>query len=178
MGPMTRTVYYTATSLDGFIADEPDATLDWLMSREQDQAGALNYEEFIATIGAMAMGRTTYEWVLGHENGSWPYELPTWVFTHQDLQPVTDDVRIVSGDIAEHHAAMVEAAGGKDVWMVGGGDLAGQLADAGLLDEVIVYVAPVFLGSGAPLFPRHQELKLVELAQNGEFAAARYELVR
>ena len=174
---MTRTVYYTATSLDGFIAD-PDATLDWLLTRESDQAELLNYEDFIATIGSIAMGRTTYGWVLDHEDGRWPYELPAWVFTHQDLEPVSDDVRIVSGDIAEHHAAMVEAAGGKDVWMVGGGDLAGQLADAGLLDEVIVYIAPVMLGSGAPIFPRRQELKLVEVGQNGEFAAARYELVR
>jgi dihydrofolate reductase len=173
---MTRTIYYTATSLDGYIAD-PDATLDWLLTREQDQAGALNYEEFIATIGSMAMGRTTYEWVLDHENGRWPYELPTWVFTHQDLTPVSDDVRIVSGDIAEHHAAMVEAAGGKDVWMVGGGDLAGLLADSGLLDEVIVYVAPVRVGAGAPLLPRRVELRLEEVAQNGAFACARYSVV-
>jgi dihydrofolate reductase len=174
---MTRTIYYTATSLDGFIAD-PDATLDWLLTRESDQAGPLNYGEFIATIGAMAMGRTTYEWVLDNEGGAWPYELPTWVFSHRDLTPAADVVRIVSGDVAEHHAAMVEAAGDKDVWMVGGGDLAGQLADAGLLDEVIVYVAPVMLGSGAPIFPRRQELRLVEVAQNGEFAAARYDVVR
>jgi dihydrofolate reductase len=48
----------------------------------------------------------------------------------------------------------VASAGGKDVWVVGGGDLAGQYADAGLLDEVIVTVTPVFLGAGAPLLPR------------------------
>jgi dihydrofolate reductase len=174
---MPRTTYYTATSLDGFIAD-PEATLDWLLTRENDADGLLNYDDFIRDIGAVAMGRTTYEWVLDHEGGSWPYELPTWVFTHRDLPAVTDDVRIVGGDIAEHHPAMVEAAAGKDVWMVGGGDLAGQLADAGLLDEVIVYVAPVFLGDGAPLFPRRQELRLVEVGRNQEFAAARYEIVK
>jgi dihydrofolate reductase len=174
---MTRTTFYTATSLDGFIAG-PGQSLDWLLTRKQDNDGPLNYDDFIADIGSIAMGRTTYEWVLDHEKGTWPYDLPAWVFTHHDLNEVDGDIRFVKGDVPEHHAAMVDAAGDKDVWMVGGGDLAGQFADAGLLDEVIVYIAPVFLGAGAPLFTRHQELELVELAQNGEFACARYRVVR
>jgi dihydrofolate reductase len=73
---------------------------------------------------------------------------------------------------------MAAAAGGRNRWIVGGGDLAGQFADAGLLDEVIVYVAPVTLGAGAPLLPRRIELRLEELGQNGEFACARYAVVR
>jgi dihydrofolate reductase len=64
------------------------------------------------------------------------------------------------------------------VWIVGGGDLAGQFADAGLLDEVIVYVAPVTLGGGSPLLPRRVELRLEETAQNGDFVTARYSVVR
>jgi dihydrofolate reductase len=174
---MARTIFYTATSLDGFIAD-PDDSLEWLFHRQQDNDGPLNYDDFIAHIGSVAMGRTTYEWILEHEKGAWPYQLPAWVFSHHDLPKVDGDVHYVSGDVAEHHAAMVEAAAGKDVWMCGGGDLAGQFADHGLLDELIVYIAPVFLGAGAPLFPRRQELKLTELAQNGDFACARYEVVR
>ena len=173
---MTRTTFYTATSLDGFIAG-PGQSLDWLLTRKQDNDGPLNYDAFIADIGSIAMGRTTYEWVLNHEKDKWPYDLPAWVFTHHDLRTVDGNIRFVKGDVHEHHAAMVDAAGGKDVWMVGGGELAGQFAEAGLLDEVIVYIAPVFLGDGAPLFTRHQELELVELAQNGEFACARYTVV-
>jgi dihydrofolate reductase len=69
---------------------------------------------------------------------------------------------------------MVEAAAGKDLWIVGGGDLAGQFADAGLLDEVWVQYAPVALGSGAPLLPRRLELRLEEVARNADFACARY----
>ena len=84
----------------------------------------------------------------------------------------------MSGDVAPVHAEMVEAAGGKNVWIVGGGDLAGQFADAGLLDEVIVYIAPVTLGSGAPLLPRRVELRLEELGRNRDFACARYAVVR
>ena len=134
----------------------------------------------------MAMGATTYEWVVDHEfrqkdpaEWKWPYEIPCRVFTHRQLTVVPGaDVEFTSADVAAVHAELVEAAGGRNVWIVGGGDLAGQFADAGLLDEVIVYVAPVTLGAGAPLLPRRIELRLDELARNGDFACARYSVVR
>jgi dihydrofolate reductase len=73
---------------------------------------------------------------------------------------------------------MVEAAGRRNVWIVGGGDLAGQFGDAGLLDEVIVSIAPVTLGAGAPLLPRRIELRLDELGRNGDFVSAKFSVVR
>jgi dihydrofolate reductase len=79
--------------------------------------------------------------------------------------------------VRDVHEAMKEAAGDRNLWVVGGGDLAGQFADAGLLEEVIVYVAPVTLGSGAPLLPRRVELRLEETARNGDFVTARYAVV-
>ena len=63
---MSLTQYYTATTLDGFIAD-PDNSLDWLLSRRSDDGGPLDYGAFIARVGALAMGATTYEWLLDHE---------------------------------------------------------------------------------------------------------------
>ncbi len=182
---MTLTQYYTATSLDGYIADESHS-LEWLFTRDQDHAGLLNYDEFIAEVGALAMGATTYEWILEHEfadkdpaDWKWPYDLPCWVFTHRELTVVPGaQIEFTSGDVAEVHAAMVSAAAGGNVWIVGGGDLAGQFADAGLLDEMIVYIAPVTLGGGAPLLPRRIELRLEELGRNRDFAAARYSIVR
>ncbi|HWJ83611.1 MAG TPA: dihydrofolate reductase family protein [Nocardioides sp.] len=176
---MTRLTYYTATTLDGFIAD-PDDSLDWLMRQPQDEQGPLNYEEFIAGIGAIVMGSTTYEWVMRHEGGRWPYAMPAWVMTSRELAaPDTDgaDVRFASGEVQPVHEAMVAAANGNDLWVVGGGDLVGQFADAGLLDEVITYVAPVTLGSGRPLLPRRLDLELVEATQNKAFVAARYRVV-
>jgi dihydrofolate reductase len=180
-----RTQYYTATSLDGFIADERHS-LDWLFTRQQDRSGPLNYAGFVADVGAIAMGATTYEWILDHEfadkdpaEWKWPYEVPGWVFTHRVLREVQDaDIRFVSGDVAPVHQEMARAAGEKNLWMVGGGDLVGQFADAGLLDEVIVYVAPVTLGAGAPLLPRRLELQPEEISRNGDFVAARYSIVR
>ncbi len=177
MEPMSRTVYYTATTLDGFLADEHDS-LAWLFKQDQDVDGPLNYQDFRAGIGAMVMGWTTYQWILDHEDGKWTYTLPAWVFTHRDLAPVEGaDVRFVRGGAADHHAAMVEAAGDKDVWMVGGGDLAAQFAEAGLLDEIMLSIAPVTLGAGRPLFPRRFDLALTDFDRNGAFLCARYDVV-
>ena len=182
---MSLTQYYTATSLDGFIAD-PDNSLDWLFTRKREDDGPLNYAEFIADVGAMAMGSTTYEWILDHEfadkdpaEWKWPYDIRCWVFTHRQLPVVSDSaIEFTSADIATVHGAMADAAGDRNVWIVGGGDLAGQFADVGLLDEVIVYIAPVTLGAGAPLLPRRIELQLEELDRNIDFACARYSVVR
>lgn len=175
---MSRTQYFTASSLDGFIAG-PDHSLAWLLSRTSEPDGPLNYDAFIAGVGALAMGSTTYEWILEHGSGdgdpSWPYDIPSWVFTHRDLQVVPGaGVRFTRDDVRAVHADMVAAAGGRNVWIVGGGDLAGQFADVGLLDELVVSIAPVTLGAGAPLLPRHLELRLDELDRNGEFAVARF----
>ena len=174
------TQYYTATTLDGFIAD-PDNSLEWLFRRKRDEDGPLNYGDFIAEVGALAMGSTTYEWILDHEfagkdpaEWNWPYEIPCWVFTHRKLPVVSGaPIEFTSADVTTAHQQMTDAAGDRNVWIVGGGDLAGQFADAGLLDEVIVSIAPVTLGGGAPLLPRRIELRLDELERNGDFASAR-----
>ena len=172
------THFFTASSLDGFIATE-EHSLDWLLKQDVDADGPMAYQQFEKTIGALAMGASTYEWVLEHEAGRWGYTQPTWVFTHRELA-IADgaDVTLTSGPISEVHAAMTSAAGGRDLWVVGGGDLAGQFADAGLLDEVWVQFAPVTLGGGAPLLPRTLDLELLDVARNRDFMCGRYRVVR
>jgi dihydrofolate reductase len=184
-----KTQYYTATSIDGFIAD-PDNSLEWLFQvGSADEEGMKDeYPNFIAEVGAMAMGSTTYEWVAANtgfldEPSKWEYDLPTWVFSSRD-HPVPDglDIRVVRGDVRPVHAEMAEAAGGKNIWLVGGGDLVGQFHDAGLLDELILGVAPVMLGGGAPLLPRRitaPTLRLTDLTRYGEtFVTLRYAVAR
>ena len=176
---MSRTQYYTATTLDGFIADENDS-LAWLFEQKTDEGGPAGYDEFMAGIGAMALGATTYLWLRDHmerTGEAWMYEIPCWVFTHRDLAPLGEDIRFVSGAVAEHHAEIATSAAGKDIWVVGGGDLAGQFADAGELHRVILSIAPVTLGAGRPLFPRRHDLELVELGRNGDFLVATYDVV-
>jgi dihydrofolate reductase len=174
--------YYTATSLDGFIAD-PDNSLGWLLQfGGGDDTG---YAEFIADVGALVMGSTTYEWVfrelgLADKPEAWPYEQPAWVFSTRQLPGVDGaDLHLVSGAVVEVFPDQLAAAAAKNIWIVGGGDLAGQYADAGLLDEVIVDVAPVTLAGGSPLLPRRiavpPRLRLVEARINGGvFARLRY----
>jgi dihydrofolate reductase len=180
-----KTQYYTATSLDGFIATEDDS-LDWLFP-----LGDINdtgYSSFIAEVGALAMGSATYEWMLRNsqtvetETGAaWPYQQPTWVFSSRKLPALAGaDIRFVSGDVRAVHAAMREAAGQKNIWIVGGGDLAGQFYDAGVLDEMIISVGSVTLGKGKQLFPRRlpsPSLKLMSVRQMGAgFAELRYQV--
>jgi len=175
------TIYYTASSVDGFIADR-DGSLSWLLSRDVDVAGPMGYEAFIeAEVGAIAMGSTTYEWILANDEGAaerWPYDAPTWVFSSRRLPAARGDVRFVSGPVGPVHRELVAAAGPRSVWLVGGGELAGQFVDAGLLDELWVQYAPVSLGAGAPLLPRRLELELKDVVRNRDFACARYAVIR
>jgi dihydrofolate reductase len=171
------THYYTASSLDGFIATA-EHSLGWLLTQDIDENGPMAYDGFRENLGAMALGATTYEWVLAHE-GSWPYTLPAWVFTHRALSvPEDGSVQLTQSDVREVHAEMTAAAGGKDLWIVGGGELAGQFADAGLIDEIWVQYAPVTLGSGAPVLPRALDLELLDVARNRAFLCGRYRVLR
>lgn len=180
-----KTQYYTATSINGYIADEHN-TLDWLFQFREIESMEDHYPRFIGEVGAAAMGSTTYEWVLDHENmldypGKWPYDIPTWVFSSRELPAVDGaDIRFAKGDVTPIHEEMKKAADGKNIWIIGGGDLAGQFHDHGLLDELILTVAPVMLYSGAPLLPRTitaPPMKLVDVKQYEDiFAVLTYEL--
>ncbi|RYE80128.1 MAG: dihydrofolate reductase [Myxococcales bacterium] len=166
------TIFYTAATLDGFLADEQDS-LEWLFPHDIDMEAASAYPFFVKNVGALAMGSATYEWVREHDEGPWPYEQTTWVFTSRQLAAPDGDIRFAI-DVAATHAEMVAAADGKDVWLVGGGDLVGQFADLGLVDEIHVQYTPVTLGSGKPLLPRRLQLELLGVERNRDFVCTRY----
>jgi dihydrofolate reductase len=160
---VARVIYYAAATLDGYIADADDG-LDWLTKYEGSFEGEGaqpmkgSYDEFYEGIGALVMGSTTYEWVLEHVD-AWPYAgKPTWVLSSRarGLPKGVDEgeVTVTEADVAEVHDDVVAGAGVRDVWVVGGGNVASQYADAGLLDELVVTVVPVVLGEGKPLFDR------------------------
>jgi len=166
-----RVRYYTAQSLDGYIA-ETDHSLAWLLEHDSRttpadaSAGAVplegHYERFFAGVGAVVTGARTYEWGLDHDSG-WPYPgVPTWVLSHRAL-PVADgaDVRVVDLPAADTVRQALDAAAGRDVWLLGGGPVAQDVLDAGLLHTVEVTVVPVVLGAGVPLFGGRVEEPLV-----------------
>lgn len=180
-----KTQYYAASSLDGFIATT-DNSLDWLL--QFGEADGPGHQNFLAEVGAIAMGSATYQWLVDHyikagtsEEQPWLYTQPTWIFTSRKLASVPNaDLRFVEGAVTPVHQQMVAAAMGKNIWMAGGGELAGQFFDAGLLDELIIQVASVTLGEGLPLLPRRiafPPLRLTSVqALGGAFAELHYDV--
>lgn len=176
------TIFYTSSSLDGFIADSGHK-LDWLL--QLGAAEDFGFSEFIREVGAIAMGSTTYQWILDHPGDGvevrWPYQAPAWVFTSRPLSVVPGaDIHFARGDVRPVHDLMREAAGSRNIWIVGGGELAAQFYDQGLLDRLVVSVASVTLGAGSPLFPRRTDprLLLTQVKQHGDkFAELWYDVV-
>lgn len=153
----SRIRVYLASSIDGFIAG-PEDDLSWLPDDDQiigatdTDPQALQYDEFISEVGALLMGRRTYDVVRGF-GVPWPYgDRPVLVATHRALDddpPAT--ARAVQGPIAELIEEARSVAGGMDVYL-DGGTLVRQAAEAGLIDDLTITIAPVALGSGHPLF--------------------------
>lgn len=172
---VTRYRFYTATTLDGFLADENDS-LEWLFTKDIDETGPGNAGAFMEEVGAQVMGATTYLWVLDHEP-HWLPQIPTFVFTHRSLKPVNGLVEFLSGDPSEFRELIGKAAGDRDVWITGGGDLAAYFASAGMLDEVQVSIAPVLLGAGKPLFGGAVDLSLRTCDRNRDFLVATFDVI-
>jgi dihydrofolate reductase len=121
--------------------------------------------------------------VIAEVGSAWPYTQPAWIFSSRKLPAIEGaDIRFVDGDVRAVHARMRAAAGSRNIWIVGGGDLAGQFFDAGLLDEIILQVGSVTLGKGKPLFPRRvlsPTLQLQSVRQiDGSMVEMRYEVTR
>lgn len=168
------TVYYTASSLDGYIVDE-HGSLDWLVSRDIDDDGPFAIEPFMETVGSIVMGADTYEWILTNHPGEFMYSQPSWVITHRpEIIADGHDVQTFAGEVTELHPRLVSAAAGKDVWVVGGGDVAAQFVTAGLIDEMIVSYAPCTLGAGSRVLPVRSEWALLSCAVNGDFVCAHW----
>jgi dihydrofolate reductase len=183
--------YYCAATLDGYIAEDDDS-IGWLLGYEGSydgpeakpgpMSGGGSYEAFYEQVGALVSGSTTYEWVIDHlgDAGKWPYKgKPCWVLSSRDLR-VPDvegvDVRVVNAEVSDLHEEMLAAAGDRNLWIVGGGNVASQFADVGLLDEVLVTVVPVVLGSGKPLFDRRVPSGPLQLTGTTVFETGMVEL--
>ena len=174
----THVVYYAAMSLDGRIAG-----LDHDLSFLQTLTGAENdYLTFYERVDSLVMGARTWDFMVAH--GSWPYAgKPTWIVTHAEaLAPLEGaDVETYAGDLGEL-VRRIGDRGYECTWLVGGGDLAGQLLEADLVDELILTVAPTFVGQGPALadgtFPQRR-FTLTELERFGDDGVrVRYERLR
>jgi dihydrofolate reductase len=149
-----KVVVNRSMSLDGFIAGPGDA-MDWIFDFIEPNADWMT--EIAAATGAMLVGRRTDEvgdrMDANKERGAassdegYPFSGPTFVLTHRPPDPPAPGVTYLSGDIGEAVATALDAAGGKDLEILGA-DVAAQCLQRGLVDEILVYVLPVLLGGG------------------------------
>lgn len=143
---MASVIIYSTMSMDGYIA-RPNGDIDWLFGGDDG-----NYQSFYDTVDVLFMGRKTYEQVLTF--GDWPYAgKQSYVFTHADLQTDRDDIKFVSGDPG---VVLDQLADDTCAWAVGGEGLTTAMLEAGQINEMRLFVLPILIGDGIPMFPRHR----------------------
>ena len=158
--PRRRVIVHIAASADGYIA-RSDGDLEWLTSRPAPK-GFYGMGEFVKSVDTKILGRKTYEESL-RLGARFDAKSPTIVFSRQAAPAIIPSgVRFVSGDI-ESFVADLRAQSGKDIWLMGGGDLIASFLDARAIDEFVVSVVPVFIGDGIPLIARRHRHVPLEL---------------
>ena len=163
---------FIACSLDGFIAG-PNDELDWL---EGPDGAEDTFTPFFKGIGAMLMGRRTYDVVSSFE-GDWPYgDTPIIVATNRPLQMAKPSVLGYQGTIEELVAKAKTMSEGGDVY-VDGGNLIRQVLDAGLVDDITLTRIPIVLGDGIPLFLGAKQMHPLELCSQRAIGGGMVELV-
>ena len=171
--PTQRVRVFIASSLDGFIAGEGD-DLSWLPAAEPDGSDH-GYGQFMAQVGALLMGRRTFDVVAGFE-GPWPYgEKPVLVATRRPMTAPNPAVRAVEGSIASLLQQAKQAAGERDIYL-DGGELIRQALDEGLVDELVVTLIPAILGRGHPLFAGVQQRQSLKLLSSEALAGGLVQL--
>lgn len=163
---MRKVTLYIACSLDGFIARK-DGSIDWLFNDAD-----YGYQEFYDSVDTLLIGRKTYEQALGF--GEWPYlGKKCYVFTRKkDLH----DGRVVFTQNLVAVTKELLAQPGKDIWLVGGAEIITALLNTRLVNELRIFVHPIILGDGIPLFKDiDKEIKL-ELVKTVSFDSGLVEL--
>lgn len=160
---MTKIVLYIATSKDGYIADE-NGSVDWLPQTTEETGGQdYGYHEFYDSVDVLAIGRKTYEQILGF--GDWPYPGKlSYIFTRKSMESQNKDIEFVQDDIHGFIREM-ERQNIKKLWLVGGSDLIEAFYQKGRIDEFIVTVFPKVLGKGIPLKTLSDALQREELTK-------------
>jgi dihydrofolate reductase len=148
-----RIKLFIATSLDGFIA-RTDGSVDWLFTDTD-----YGMREFCATVDTALIGRKTHDQMVAWGQPAFE-QMTNYVFSRTRRADDGVPITYVSGDLVGF-VGTLRRQPGKDLWLVGGGDLIAEFRERDLIDDVIVSIHPVLLGEGIPLFPgRHEPLNL------------------
>ena len=172
-----KLVLYIASSLDGYIATE-EHSLDWLFAVEGE--GDNGISKFYETVDSLLMGRVTYDWIMDYEKGEFPYKGKECYVFSKSRKEENEYVTFVNEDIPQF-TKNLKNKNGKTIWLVGGGNLLDTFMKEKLVDEIIVTIAPVLIGSGIPLFKNYNFqtfLSLKEINRFNQFVELHYEVVR
>jgi dihydrofolate reductase len=177
MNSQRKLVLFIATSLDGYIATNNES-LDWLFKVEGE--GDNGYSEFYETVDTILMGRRTYDWILNHETEAFPYSNKDCYVFSRSVSENNKDVKFVNGDIVDF-TNQLKSQKGKNIWIVGGGELLHYFIKEKLVDELIITVAPTLIGTGISLFKEDDyelELSLKGTRRFNQFVELHYEVQR
>jgi dihydrofolate reductase len=154
-----KVVVFIASSLDGYIATE-DESLEWLFKVEGE--GDNGYSEFYQTVDTVIMGRRTYDWIIKHEPTNFPYQNKECFVFSTNRNQDSEHVQFIQTANIEEFIEKLKNRAGKNIWIVGGGELLHHFLKNNLIDELILTLAPTLIGKGIPLFrERDSELELV-----------------
>jgi dihydrofolate reductase len=160
-----RIIVHIATSADGYIA-RADGDIDWLTSRPAPK-GFYGINDFVRTIDTKLLGRKTYDasLVMG---ATFDPKSPTIVFSRRPPPDIPPGVEFVSGAIGPFVRRLREQVG-KDIWLMGGGELIAAFLDEQAIDEFVISVVPVFIGDGIPLIARRHRHVPLDLVSSTPF---------
>jgi len=157
-----KIIVYIATSADGYIA-RPNGDVEWLNRRPRKSDYGMR--AFYSSIDTILFGRKTYDWALSYQRkhrtpSVFDKKVANYIFSHNPPKKVAPGVEFVTQSI-KAFARRLRATPGKNIWMMGGGEIIASFLDAGEIDQFDIHVIPVFIGKGIPLIaPRHRDIPL------------------
>lgn len=172
-----KLVLYIASSLDGYIATD-EHNLDWLFAVEGE--GDNGYTTFYESVDTVLIGRITYDWIIEHEKGDFPYKGKECYVFSRTKKDDDEHVNFICEDVVQFSKDL-KNKNGKSIWLVGGGNLLNTFIKEKLVDELIVTITPVLLGKGIPLFRNNSfqtPLSLKSINRFNQFVELHYEVVR
>lgn len=177
MGRQRKLVLFIATSIDGYIATKNES-LEWLFKVEGE--GDNGYSEFYDTVDTILMGRKTYDWILNQETEGFPYSNKECYVFSRSVKGENKNVEFVNEDIASFTNKLKKEKG-KNIWIVGGGELLHSFIKEKLVDEMILTIAPTLIGTGISLFKEDNyllDLSLKGIRRFNQFVELHYEVKR
>lgn len=159
---MRKIILFIASALDGYIARD-NGDIDWL-----PETTASGYDDFIKSVDTVIMGKKTYDQVLTF--GDYPYkDKKSYVLTRNNDYPNDENTEFVHD--VEKLVKEILANSGTNIWLIGGAEVISTFVNLGFVDEIILSIIPIVLGTGIPLFNNIEKEMKLELIKTTDYDA-------